>query len=103
LRLLGTSDGSYEATRAGIATLEGAPLVLRESAKNSRVLAELDGPFQADINDLAATADSFGFFDLDQREARVPDGEEQLGVLVQAGSTVAPRHQNGLLESQFGG
>jgi hypothetical protein len=83
----------------GIATFEGAPLVLGQPTKHSSLLAEVDGPFQASINDLAATAYGFGFLYLEVRWAGVPDGEEQVRVLVQAGSAVAPSHQIGLLEA----
>src|SRR5665647_565296 len=88
------------ATGPGIATFEGAPFVLGESTPDSGVLAGLDSPFQAGLNDLTATADGFGFFYLEKRGAGVPDRKEQLGVLVQAGSAVAPGHQIGLLESE---
>jgi hypothetical protein len=84
---------SAEATSPGVSAFEGAPFILGESAPNPGLLARLDGPSQAGVNDLTATADSFGFFYLAQHGAGVPDSEEQLGVLVQAGTVVAPRHQ----------
>jgi len=84
---------SAEATSPGLATFEGAPFILGESAPDPGLLAGLDGPSQAGFDDLAATAYSLGFFDLAQRGGGVPDSEEQLGVLVQAGTVVAPRHQ----------
>src|SRR5450759_343051 len=90
---------SARATGPGIATFEGAPFVLGQSAPDSGVLAGLDSPFQAGLNDLTATAYGLGFFYLEKRGAGVPNREEQLGVLVQAGSAVAPSHQIGLLES----
>src|SRR5664280_1878838 len=102
--MCGTSaKGSPQETGAGVAPLQGTALVLGQSAEHSGVVAELDGPFQTDVNDLAAPADGFGFFDLEQRQARVCDREEQVRVLVQAGSTVAPRHENGLLVLEVGG
>src|SRR5450631_1205912 len=94
-----TDCSSAGATGPGIATFEGASFVLGQSAPDSGVLAGLDGPFQAGLNDLTASADGFGFLYLEERRAGVPDGEEQLRVLVQAGSAVAPCHQIGLLES----
>src|ERR1035437_6519447 len=95
-----TGGSSAGATGARIAPFEGAPLVLGQSAPDSGVLAGLDGPFQADFNHLTTTADGFSLFNLEKRGAGVPDREEQLGVLVQAGSAVAPSHQIGLLESE---
>ena len=83
---------------AGSSAFQGAPFVLGQSTPDSGVLAGLDSPFQAGLNHLAATADGFCFFYLEKRGAGVPDREEQLGVLVQAGSAVAPSHQIGLLE-----
>src|SRR5665811_46234 len=94
-----TGLSSPGATGPGIAPLEGAPFVLGQSAPDSGVLAGLDSPLQAGLNDLASTAYGFGFFYLEKRGAGVPNREEQLGVLVQAGSAVAPSHQIGLLES----
>src|SRR5664279_4019270 len=95
-----TASRSARSTGPGISAFEGASLVFGESTPDSRVLAGLDGPFQAGLNDLTATAYSLGFFYLEKRGAGVPDGEEQLGVLVQAGSAVAPGHQIGLLGSE---
>src|SRR5674476_1137644 len=91
-----TGLSSPGATGPGIAPLEGAPFVLGQSAPDSGVLAGLDSPLQAGLNDLASTTYGFGFFYLEKRGAGVPNREEQLGVLVQAGSAVAPGHQNGL-------
>src|SRR5450759_116092 len=88
-----TGVSSAGATGPGIATFEGAAFVLRQPAPDSGILARLDGPFQAGLNDLTATAYGFGFFYLEKRGAVVPDREEQRGVRVQAGSAVAPGHQ----------
>jgi hypothetical protein len=82
------------ATGAGIATCEGAPFIVGQSAPDSGVLAGLDGPFQAGPRDLASTADGSCFFDLVKRGAGDPDREEQLGVLVQAGRAVEPSHRD---------
>src|SRR5664280_1100744 len=79
-------------TGTGIAAFERTPLVLGQSTPDSGVLAGLNSPAQTVLSDLTATADGLGFLCLDERGAGVPDGEEQLGVLVQAGSTVTPRH-----------
>src|SRR5665648_338653 len=88
-----TGVSSPGATGPGIATFQGAPFVLGQSAPDSGILAGLDGPFQTGLNDLAATADGFRFFYLEKRGSGVPDREEQFGVLVQAGSAVAPSHR----------
>jgi len=79
---------------SGIAALECAPFVLGQPTPDPGVLTGLDRPLQAGLNDLATTAYGLGFFDLEQGWACVPDREEQLRVLVQAGSAVAPSHQD---------
>jgi hypothetical protein len=88
--------GPGEQAGAGLSAFEGAPLVVGQSAPDSRLLTALDGPFQTGVNDLAATADGLCVLDLAKRRAGVPDREEQLRVLVQAvsGSAFAPRHQS---------
>jgi hypothetical protein len=80
-----------------LSAFEGTPFILGESSPDPGLLAGLDGPSQAGVSDLTATADGFGFFYLAQRGAGVPDSEKQLGVLVQAGTFVAPVHQIALL------
>jgi hypothetical protein len=47
-------------------------------------------------------ADDFCPFDLAKCWVAVPDREEQLGILIEADSTITPRHQMVLLESQTG-
>jgi hypothetical protein len=79
---------------AGISAFQGVPFVLGQSAPDSCVLAGVDGPTQAGLHDLTATADNSCLFDLVKRWVGVSYREEQLRVLVQAGSTVAPSHQN---------
>jgi hypothetical protein len=81
-------------TGTGIAAFEGTPFVRGKSAPDPIILAGLKSPAQAGLNDLTVTADDLCLFDLAKRRAGVPDGKEQLGVLVQAGSTVTPRHQD---------
>src|SRR5665811_533020 len=49
--------GPGEQAGAGLSVFEGAPLVVGQSAPDSRLLTALDGPFQTGGNDLAATAD----------------------------------------------
>jgi len=88
---------------SGRAALEGVPFVLGQSAPDPGVLAGLDGPFQAGLSDLAASADGLCLFDLETRGAGGSDREEKLGTLVRAGSTVTPSgQQDGLLESRAG-
>ena len=72
------------------ATFEGTPLVIGQSAPDPGVLAGIHGPAQTCVNDLAAPADSLCLVDLAKRRVAVADREEQLWILVQAGSTVTP-------------
>src|SRR5579875_2332347 len=69
------------AAGAGVAALQGAALVLGQPAPDAGVLAGLQRPLQAGVDDLAATAHLFGVLDLLQGGSRVADGEEQLRVL----------------------
>src|SRR5699024_6786999 len=83
---------SAGAAGAGCAALERAALVLAHPAPDAGVLAGLEGPLQAGLDDLAAAADPLGLLDLEQGRTGVPDGEEQLRILVQTRSTMAPVH-----------
>src|SRR5690349_23183894 len=56
------------------------------------VLAGLEGPGQALLAHLAATAHLLGLLDLEDGRTGVADREEQLRVLVEARGTVAPIH-----------
>src|SRR5665647_2134269 len=85
---------SAGASGAGIAALEGTPFVLRQAAPHAKILPRLDGPFQAGLNDLAATAYGLRLFDLQESGAGVPDREEQLRIFIQTGSAIAPSHQD---------
>jgi hypothetical protein len=78
----------------GIAALDGTSFVRGQSAPDPILLAGLNGPTQAGLNNLTATADSLGFFYLEKRGAGVPDREEQLGVHAEASSTITPSHQD---------
>ena len=60
---------SAGAAGAGVTPLECASFVLPETAPHARVLAVINGPAQACLNYLAATADRFCLFDLVQRGA----------------------------------
>src|SRR5690606_14435301 len=77
---------------AGRTALERAALVLAEAAPDPGVLAGLQRPLETGVDHRAPTADLLRLFDLQQRGAGVPDGEEELGVHVTAGSSVAPVH-----------
>jgi hypothetical protein len=94
----GRLSSSAGAAGSGIPALESTPLVVGQCAPDPGVLAGLHGPAQTDVNYLTPTADDLCLFDLQKRGAGVPDGEEELGVLAQAGSAVAPSHQVRLLE-----
>jgi len=97
-RTVWVRSSSAEATSPGVSAFEGAPFIPGESSPDPGLLSGLDGPSQADVNDLTATADNFGFLYLAQRGAGVSESEEQFWVLVQAGTVVAPRHQIGPFE-----
>jgi len=55
---------------------QGTTLVVGQSAPDSGILARVHGPFQADVDDLAAAADGFCLFDLGERGPGVSDREE---------------------------
>jgi len=92
--MLGLPCSSAGATGAGIPTFPGAAFVPGHSAPDPGVLAGLHGPVQAGFNDLATTADDFCLCDLEKRWVGVPDRKEQLGVFVETGCSVAPRHSD---------
>ena len=56
------------------------------------VLTGSERPLQALLGHRAAAADLLGLLDLYERGAGVADRKEQLGILVTAGSAVAPVH-----------
>src|SRR5665647_650910 len=87
------------ASVAGVAALESASFILRQTAPHTSILTRLDGPLQAGLNDLAATAYGLRLFNLEESGASVPDREEQLRIFFQTGSAVAPAHWHLLLES----
>ena len=78
--------------RAGVAALESAALVLAETAPDPMILAGLEGPLQALLAHVAASADLLGLLDLEDGRTGVADREEQFRVLVEARGTVAPIH-----------
>src|SRR2546425_5575628 len=74
------------------AALQRAALVLAHPAPDAGVLAAFQRPLQALDDHVAPAAYGLGILDLQQRGPGVPDGEEELWVLVTAGSAVAPVH-----------
>src|SRR5206468_11147244 len=74
------------------ATLDGAALLFAHPTPNAGVLTGLERPLEALVGHGAAPADRLGLLDLQQGRTGRPDGEEQLRVLIAAGSTVAPVH-----------
>lgn len=74
------------------AALVGAALVLAHSAPDPGVLAGVDRPAQALVDDDATTADLLGFFYLEQSRPAVANGKEQLWVYLTAGGLVTPVH-----------
>src|SRR5215472_14527714 len=74
------------------ATLERSSLVLAHAAPDARVLAAVDGPPKAVLDNGAAAAHLLGFFDLEERRTAVSDREEQLRIYLTTGGNVAPVH-----------
>ena len=62
--------GSAGAASASVAALESATLVLGQAAPDAGVLTGLQRPLQAGVDDLAASADRLGLFDLRAGRAR---------------------------------
>jgi hypothetical protein len=91
---VGSPGRSAGATGARVSTFQGVAFVLGQSTPDSRVMAGLHGPGQAGHHALTAAADDFCLFRLQKRGVAVPDREEQLGVLVQTGSAIAPCHED---------
>ena len=85
---------SAEETDTGNSAFEGPSFVCGQSAPDPVILSGIHGPSQAGVSDLTAAADDFCLVDLVKRRVGVPNREKQLWVLVQAGSTTAPRHQD---------
>ena len=70
--------------------LERPPFVLVESAPHPEVLAKLYGPLQALLSDRAPAADGLGLGDLKQGGAGAADGEEQVGIFLDACRVLTP-------------
>jgi hypothetical protein len=79
---------------AGSTLFDGTPFICGHSTPDAGILVEVNGPLQAGPGDLAPTADDLSHFDLVKRGAGVPNREEQIGVLAQAGNVISPSHQH---------
>ena len=86
------------AAGAGCPALEGAALVFAHAAPDAGVLAGLQGPLEASVNNRAAAANALRFLDLKEGRPCVSDGEEQFRVLVEARCAVTPIHADQLLQ-----
>jgi hypothetical protein len=80
------------------AAFEGAALVFAHAAPDAGVLAGLEGPLKACINNRAAAANAFGFLNLEEGRPCVSYGEKQFRVLVEARRAVTPIHADQLLQ-----
>src|SRR4051812_31361670 len=89
---VGVGSGGGSADPQAATALDGAPFLFAHPAPDAGVLTGLECPLETLIGHGAAPADGLGLLDLQERRAGRPDGEEQLGVLVAADSTVAPVH-----------
>src|SRR3954471_10365777 len=87
------------APRPGRAALQGAALVFAHAAPHAGVLAGLQGPLEAGVDNGAAPANTLRFLDLKEGRAGVSNGEKQLRVLVKAGCAVTPIHADQSLHS----
>src|SRR3954451_4454902 len=76
----------------GVAPLEGASLILGKATPDTRVLTGLERPGETFLDHRAASADCLCLLDLQNRGSGIPDGEEQLRVLVTANRAVPPIH-----------
>jgi hypothetical protein len=99
---VGSPGCSAGAMGLRVSTFQSAAFVLGQSAPDPRVMAGLHGPGQPGHHDLTAAADDFCLFGLQKRGVTVPDREEQLGVLVQTGSAIAPCHEDCALTEVMG-
>jgi hypothetical protein len=74
------------------AALQRPALVLTQTAPDTMILTCFQRPLQACVSDVASPADLLGLFNLEEGRAGVPDREEQLWILIQAGGPMAPIH-----------
>jgi hypothetical protein len=88
---------SGSAAGARCPALQGAALIFAHSAPDAGILAGLESPLQAGVHYRATAAYTFGFLDLEEGGSRIPDGEEQFRVLLEARCAVTPIHADQLL------
>ena len=91
------TSGSGSPAGTGRPTLECAPLVLAQSAPDASVLPGLNGPLEAGIHYLAASANALGLFDLEEGWPGVSDREKQFRVFIQTSSATTPIHADHFL------
>jgi hypothetical protein len=82
------------AASACSATLKRATLVLGQSTPDACILTGLDGPLQAGVYYVAATAYCLRFFDLKECWSGVANWEEKFWVFFEALGAVTPIHCN---------
>jgi hypothetical protein len=80
------------------AALKGAAFVFAHAAPYAGVLAGLESPLEARVNDGAAAANAFGFLNLEEGGPCVSYGEKQFRVLFEARRAVTPIHADQLLQ-----
>src|SRR5207248_4655659 len=85
-------DSERSADAHSAAPLDRAAFLFAHSAPHAGVLTGVERPLEALVGRGTAPADRLGLLDLQQGRTGRPDREEQLRVLIAAGSTVAPVH-----------
>src|SRR5437763_6396871 len=83
-------DSERSADAHSAAPLDRAAFLFAHSAPHAGVLTGVERPLEALVCRGTAPADRLGLLDLQQGRTGRPDREEQLRVLIAAGSTVAP-------------
>jgi hypothetical protein len=89
-------------SRSCCAALQRSPLIFAETAPDTMILTSFQRPLQACVPDVASPTDLLGLFYLEEGRAGIPDWEEQLRILIQAGGLVAPIHGVTLLTGSSG-
>src|SRR5215204_2393708 len=86
----GTS--ASDAHPAALSAAQRAPLLLRQTTPDARILGRVQRPLEALLTDGTERADSLGRLHLGLGRAGGADREEQLGVDIAAAGTMAPIH-----------
>src|SRR5512132_1495930 len=81
-----------DAHPAALSATQRAPLLLRQTTPDARILGRVQRPLEALITDGAERADSLGRLHLGLGRTGGADREEQLGVDIAAAGTMAPIH-----------